>query len=1004
MTPRSMAAVALLLLLLTGVGLALAPHQDDGEQLPNSLSLDADDAVGEVTVAVNASISIRAVGNPEDPDTYFYVSAYEYAGSLSLEGGSLTGTANTAGAIVVRIADGNNHDVREYRINVRLSLDVDPGIENSLSVTAGESLGKTFYVYQGGSISIADDESYFVKDYWYNGSHESGLSTSDGGLFGTPQVVGEVIVSIKGTNNLPVGSCRIKVVSYIEYAAVFGNPDPIGGEQVREIQFSANGGNGGYVIYVPAGYDFWFPMEGEFEDYNGLPHSSGHNLDVHAPIYRSGYYLAGWSTSDIASEPDALPGDKGTAANGSVVYYAVWESALEEDTIVMCLDSEVGNELVFSGSFGSYSPYSAELSVIERSTGFEYTDQWTDNAHIHAGEVRSAGWVKVDLKNSYTHTIISVHGTPDVAGTYDVRLHNHDSAGNSYTYLWHVSVYDDHRAVALSGPDNPYDAQYGALTLSYGDEGFVYYLDYGSTLVIDYTDMGFVHAVPTTGFGLTENSGTLTGSLSKVGRLDVNLHYPDLLGGKIAIMSVADDAYLTLGSITVTGAHAGSQKTVPFTCASTPAGADITYTVSNQSNVTVTRVGTTLYVTPDAAGQCSFKLTASAPGYTGDERTVTFIADNLGASDPDFDAYAITNVTAIRVPGTAAPSSVTLAKDGATVTGFSVGVAYNGLTVAAGTGAVTGTPSAPGEYVFEMFYGSAGSRTVTVVVEDQIPSDTNIKTSVESKTGQTSILRMDDTEAWGEIDSSGMKRSIELVYLTSKSAYLYRTANFQRTLSSAENVLATYGMVGQGVKNTVAGYAMVEGHNGGSYAETEIAPSITGSVNYIGLSATDGDLVAGPYLPAGTYDVRLRLSSGLSDSRFQDMVEGCEWALPSSNYGDHVVRVKETVAITASMDDAEFWMATNGDYRNLTLSSSLGADAKFTVTSYGSLSSGKISVSQNGVVTPGSTRVTEVGTYVLTIKVVDKNNSSNYDTGILTVHVVHPFGFTNNMDGTQFGW
>ncbi len=408
-------------------------------------------------------------------------------------------------------------------------------------------------------------------------------------------------------------------------------------------------------------------------------------------------------------------------------------------------------------------------------------------------------------------------------------------------------------------------------------------------------------------------------------------------------------------------------------------------------------------------------------------------------SASNYAVYALTGDTNVSVPGVTMPTGTVLksmtidaaTKDGSPISGFVLGTPTGGLTVADNTGAVSGTPTAIGTYVFTETFtataatgGSTATRTVTIVVEDELVGNTVDIYTTENVRGTLNLLTnaVSNGVISGDAPESNDGFTSDMIndYIARVSAnisrqhyvYIYDGGN-PNSLDTNTSYLNKYAAVGANVHNTKAGYAKQLNDSTGLYERVDVAA---------GTSDLDGDGDMGiaigssvdtfiwSNLPAGNYSIPVKLSTKSTVAT----TSGATGTNASNNSVTYTVRLHVNPQAefnpSGSTDNAEFWMATNGDYKSLTLSSSLGTDAKFEITEYKTndngrkLTSNQISVSQSGAVTPGSNRVSIVDDYELTIKVTDKNNSDNYDTGTLTVHVILPFGFTNNMDGVQYGW
>ena len=312
---------------------------------------------------------------------------------------------------------------------------------------------------------------------------------------------------------------------------------------------------------------------------------------------------------------------------------------------------------------------------------------------------------------------------------------------------------------------------------------------------------------------------------------------------------------------------------------------------------------------------------------------------NITASN--YTVYAIKGETAISVPGVTMPTgtvlsgmALTATKDG-TAASVTAETAYNGMTVAASTGALSGTPSASGTYVFTETYtataatgGSSATRTVTVVAEDKV-----------SISGSSSFNSF-----------AGHSDSVTL----SKSA----------------------------------------GPSGVAWSISAIkknGSAISSGSDFTSFTISNGTLTSGTATSAGTYVVTVKLATTNATSN----TNGATGASPASNYAtkDITIAVAEAIEIT-NAKPIHFFEATNKVYDALTLSSNVSG-ATFSATSYGTgITSSHITVASNGAITPGSSAMT-AGEYTVTVKAQDPNNPANSVTETLNVKVVAVLDFTN---------
>lgn len=315
---------------------------------------------------------------------------------------------------------------------------------------------------------------------------------------------------------------------------------------------------------------------------------------------------------------------------------------------------------------------------------------------------------------------------------------------------------------------------------------------------------------------------------------------------------------------------------------------------------------------------------------------------NISASN--YTVYAIKGETAVTVPGVSMPTgtvlsamNITATKDGTAAT-VTAGTAYNGMTVEASTGKITGTPNAIGKYVFTEKYtataatgGSTATRTITIVVEDRV-----------TISGSASFNSY-----------AGHEDSVTL----SKSA----------------------------------------GPSGVAWSITEIKKNgtkITSGTDFASITLSNGVLKSSTATTAGTYTVTVKLATTNSTST----TSGATGTAASANYATKTVTitVAEKISIT-NTKPITFYKTEGKVYDSLTLTSNISG-ATFSVKSYGDgITSANISVSSDGKITPGTTGLT-AGDYTIVVEAKDPKNATNTITETVTVHVVPNLAYSNTPE------
>ena len=326
----------------------------------------------------------------------------------------------------------------------------------------------------------------------------------------------------------------------------------------------------------------------------------------------------------------------------------------------------------------------------------------------------------------------------------------------------------------------------------------------------------------------------------------------------------------------------------------------------------------------------------------------------------NYTVYAITNETAISVPGTSMPTGTVLDKMTLTATknnanaSVTAGTAYKGMTVAANTGAVSGTPTEAGTYIFTQKYdatvatgGSTSTRTVTVVVEDKV--------AITSNSTLHSFYTHEDSATLTKTGPSNVSWSITKI-TKNGSAISSGTDYNSFTLSSA-------GVLKSSTATTAGTYIIT------------VKATTTNTTN--NTSGATGATTASNSI---TKDITFAVADKIA-------------MYPASIY---LYETEDKVYDPVSAQAVNSSDSSHGAFANAT----------YSFSAYGTgLDATKISInSSTGAITPGSSALAR-GDYTATIQVQDPNNPANTATGTLNVHVVRVLAFTNEpSSGSIISW
>ena len=354
--------------------------------------------------------------------------------------------------------------------------------------------------------------------------------------------------------------------------------------------------------------------------------------------------------------------------------------------------------------------------------------------------------------------------------------------------------------------------------------------------------------------------------------------------------------------------------------------------------------------TPSAnSAQANYTVTVTL-NTTPSQTVITTVSigafQNIDAGS-DYTVYAIKGTTAISVPGVTIPTGTILIsatqswdKDNVHQT-VSPETAFNGITAASATGAVTGTPTVAGKYtITETFYasaetgGSSDSRTITIFVEEQV--------------------------ALGGASSA--------------NSYSGHSDTATVTKSAGPDV----------------SWSIIQIKKNGS--------AITSGTDFSAFSQSNGVITCGTGATDGTYVVTIKAMS----SSNKTTSSGATGSSSANNYAtrDVTFTVAKAISITNS-GSLDFYMATDKVYDSLTLQSNISG-ATWSIDSYGTgIAAANISVSSAGAVSSGTTAMASSGNFTVTIKAVDPNNPTNAATATLNVHVANALVFSNTPTAGQ---
>ena len=264
---------------------------------------------------------------------------------------------------------------------------------SSLSTTAFEAYGNTYYVKVGGSVRISNTDLVVS----ISSGSGYGLSNSTSGVSGTLTKAGTITLLVVDEMDEPIAKVTIIAVS-------------VSTSTTYKLTYNANGGSG-----APS-------------QQSGTSSTGSYTFTVSSTTpTKSGYTFLGWSTSSSASSASYSAGSKFTASSITTTLYAVWKVNSTTYTLYYNANGGSGAPSSQSGTSSTGSYTFTVSSTTPTKSGYTFLG-WSTSSSASSASYTSGSSYKVSStsatlyavwkQNEYTSTLYySASGASNVPST-----------------------------------------------------------------------------------------------------------------------------------------------------------------------------------------------------------------------------------------------------------------------------------------------------------------------------------------------------------------------------------------------------------------------------------------------------------------------------------------------------------------------------------------------------------------------------------------------------------
>ena len=696
---------------------------------PAAPTLACASSTGEVGVPYNSALNANG-GVP--PYTFSITSGSLPAGlTLNPSSGAITGTPSAAGTFnfTAQVVDSRNNSAGTKTSNCSITITPAP-----LSVACATSTGKVGTPYSSAFVASGGTAPYTYAIT--AGALPAGLTLNagTGALTGTPTSAGTFNFTVTATDSTggqaatASSNCSIVIAPPTIAVACATSTGTVG--TPYSSAFVATGGTAPYTYAITAGaLPAGLTLNAGTGALTGTPTSAGtFNFTVTATDSTGGQAATASSNCSIVIAPPTIAvacatstGKVGTpyssafvASGGTAPYtYAITAGALPAGLTLNAGTGALTGTPTSAGTFnftvtatdstgGQAATASSNCSIViapptiavacATSTGTVGTPY--SSAFVASGGTApytyaiTAGALPAGLTlNAGTGALT---GTPTSAGTFNFTVTATDSTGGQ------AATASSNCSIVIAPPTIAV-----ACATSTGKVG----TPYSSAFVASGGTAPYTYAITAGALpaGLTLNAGTgaLTGTPTSAGTFNFTVTATDSTGGQAATASSNCSIVIAPPTIAVACATSTGKVGTPYSSAFVATGGTAPYTYAITAGalpagLTLNAGTGALTGTPTSAG--TFNFTVTATDSTGGQAATASSNCSIVIAPPTIAVACATSTGTVGTPY----SSAFVASGGTAPYTYAItaGALPAGLTLNAGTGALTGTPTSAGTFNF----------------------------------------------------------------------------------------------------------------------------------------------------------------------------------------------------------------------------------------------------------------------------------------------------------------